>query len=235
MEVISTSTGNAIRKAPVSTKHLRGSATAMDTKMQADPERKDDWSQLLQTVGNKRCRKAYAQIFNHFAPLVKGYCHSLPSFSLPPESAEELVQEVMIKVWQKAPLFNAKKAAASTWIYTIARNCRIDMLRRGSKAEQVSLGDTSYFEQQLSADDIWRNDEDSEPFTRLLKHRQNDAVRASIAHLPQEQRHILTKVYMEGKSHSEISAELDLPLGTVKSRLRLALQKLKVLWAVENN
>ncbi len=218
---------------------LSGSGNAIpagkaNTGMQPDAERKDEWSLLLQQIGKDRCRRAYAQIFQHFAPLIKGYCLSLPSFSLPPESADELVQEVLLKVWQKAPLFDPKKAAASTWVFTIARNCRIDMLRRGSKMEQVSAFDTNHFEQQLSADDIWREDQQSEPFTRLHNHRQKHAVKESLQHLPQDQCHILTKVYMEGKSHSEISAELDLPLGTVKSRLRLALQKLKVHWAVDN-
>lgn len=202
--------------------------------MQPELERQDEWSLLLQKIGKERCRIAYTSVFRHFAPLVKGYCLSLPSFSLPPESADELVQQVMLKVWQKAPLFNPQKAAASTWIFTIARNCRIDMLRRGNRTEQVSLTDTSDFEQQLSAEDIWRDDQQSEPFTRLVNHRQKDAIRESLKHLPAEQCHILTKVYMEGKSHSEISAEMDLPLGTVKSRLRLALQKLKVLWGVDN-
>lgn len=131
--------------------------------------------------------------------------------------ADELVQEVMLKVWQKAGGFNPKKAAASTWIYTIARNCRTDMFRRLQK-----------FDTALSADDIASPDESEEAFMILHQRRSADRIRALIKTLPPEQMQIVAKVYMEGKSHAEVSGELDIPLGTVKSRVRLALQKLQV-------
>ena len=132
--------------------------------------------------------------------------------------ADELVQEVMIKVWQKAGGFNPHKAAASTWIYTIARNCRTDMFRRLQK-----------FDTPISANDIWPDDEGEEPSVAVQQRRDALRVKELLQELPQEQAQILAKVYMEGKSHNEVAEELELPLGTVKSRVRLAMQKLKIL------
>ena len=132
--------------------------------------------------------------------------------------ADELVQEVMIKVWQKAQGFDPQKAAASTWIYTIARNCRTDMYRRLQK-----------FDTPLSADDIWPDEVEEAPLVAVQQQRDADRVRELMQELPGEQAQILAKVYMEGKSHSEVAEELDLPLGTVKSRVRLAMQKLQLL------
>jgi RNA polymerase sigma-70 factor (ECF subfamily) len=123
----------------------------------------------------------------------------------------------MLKVWQKAAGFNPEKAAASTWVYTIARNCRTDMFRRLQK-----------FDTQLEAEDVGFELEGDEPTMALHASRGAVRVRELMSHLPQDQAQILAKVYMEGKSHSETAAELGLPLGTVKSRVRLAIQKLQV-------
>ena len=131
--------------------------------------------------------------------------------------ASDIVQEVMIKVWQKATAFNPHKAAASTWIYTIARNCRTDMYRRLQK-----------FDTPISADDIWPEAETEELFAAVQQKRDAVRIKEMLAGLPHEQSQILVKVYMEGKSHSEVAEELDLPLGTVKSRVRLAMKKLQL-------
>ena len=131
--------------------------------------------------------------------------------------ADELVQEVMLKVWQKAGGFNPEKAAASTWVYTIARNCRTDMFRRLQK-----------FDTALTAEDLSTDLESEEAFLLLHQRRNRDKIRELIQELPADQAQILAKVYMEGKSHSEVAGELDLPLGTVKSRVRLAIQKLQI-------
>ena len=182
----------------------------------AGTKRDDEWSQCLVLIAEKEDREAFARLFKHFAPLVKAF--ALSGSAMAAAHADELVQEVMLKVWQKAGGFNPRKAAASTWIYTIARNCRTDMYRRLQK-----------FDTPLSADDIWVEEEQEEPFVAVQQKRSADRVRDMLAQLPQEQAQILAKVYMEGKSHSEVSDELDLPLGTVKSRVRLAMQKLQVL------
>ncbi len=180
-------------------------------------ERRDDeWSQCLELVGARRDREAFARLFKHFAPLVKAF--ALNGSALAANHAEELVQEVMIKVWQKAAKYNARKASASTWIYTIARNCRTDLYRRLQK-----------FDTPLSADDIWPDSETTELFTSVQMKRDAVRIREMLSAIPHEQAQILAKIYMEGKSHSEVAEELDLPLGTVKSRVRLAMNKLQLL------
>jgi len=182
----------------------------------AEGKRDDEWSQCLQQIAATRDRAAYARLFKHFAPLIKAF--ALSGSPLAASHADELVQEVMIKVWQKSDGYNPRKAAASTWIYTIARNCRTDMYRRLQK-----------FDTPLSAEDIWMEQEEEEPFVAVQQRRNALKVRELLAQLPQEQAQILAKVYMEGKSHSEVAEDLDLPLGTVKSRVRLAMQKLQIL------
>lgn len=185
-------------------------------KVDAEGKRDDEWSQCLQIIANKRDRAAFARLFKHFAPLVKAF--ALSGSPLAAAHADELVQEVMLKVWQKADGYNPRKAAASTWIYTIARNCRTDMYRRLQK-----------FDTPLAAEDIWVEQEEEEPFVAVQQRRNAQRVRELLTELPQEQAQILAKVYMEGKSHSEVAEDLQLPLGTVKSRVRLAMQKLQVM------
>lgn len=177
--------------------------------------RTDEWSECLTLIGANQDRAAFTRLFRHFAPLIKAF--ALAGSSLSASVADELVQEVMIKVWQKAGAFNPDKAAASTWIYTIARNCRTDMFRRLQK-----------FDTPVAAEDVFPDQEGEEPFALLQGKRSRERVRELMQGLPADQMQILAKVYMEGKSHAEAAAELDLPLGTVKSRVRLAIQKLKI-------
>ncbi len=177
--------------------------------------RTDEWSECLVLIGKSSDRASFTRFFRPIAPLIKAF--ALAGSSLSAAHADELVQEVMLKVWQKASGFNPEKAAASTWIYTIARNCRTDMFRRLQK-----------FDTPLAADDLNIELEGEEPFTVLHTRRGSDRIKGLMGQLPPDQAQILAKVYMEGKSHSEAAAELDLPLGTVKSRVRLAIQKLQV-------
>ena len=149
--------------------------------------------------------------------LFRSKAFALSGSNLSATLADELVQEAMLKVWQKAGAFNPEKAAASTWVYTIARNCRTDMFRRLQK-----------FDTPLAAEDVIPDQEREEPFALLQSKRSRDRIRELMQGLPQDQVQILAKVYMEGKSHAEAAAELDLPLGTVKSRVRLAIQKLQI-------
>ena len=177
--------------------------------------RTDEWSEYVVLIGETQDRAAFTRFFRHFAPLIKAF--ALSGSTMSAIHADELVQEVMLKVWQKAAGFNPEKAAASTWVYTIARNCRTDMFRRLQK-----------FDTQLAAEDLQIDELEEEPFSALHSRRGAERVRALMGDLPPDQAQILAKVYMEGKSHSETAAELDLPLGTVKSRVRLAIQKLQV-------
>jgi RNA polymerase sigma-70 factor (ECF subfamily) len=177
--------------------------------------RTDEWSECLVLIAEKEDRAAFSRLFRHFAPLIKAF--ALSGSALSASHADELVQEVMLKIWQKARAFDPEKAAASTWVYTIARNCRTDMFRRLQK-----------FDTPLAAEDFSPDVEDEEPFMQLQSRRSAQRIHELMHELPPEQTQILAKVYMEGKSHAEAAAELDLPLGTVKSRVRLAIQKLQV-------
>ncbi|WP_418297805.1 sigma-70 family RNA polymerase sigma factor [Microbulbifer sp. SA54] len=185
--------------------------------MKIEQTRDDDWSNLLVLVGNKRDRQAFERLFHHFAPLIKGFHHSRSNQVMSHEAADELVQEVMFRVWRKAPSFDPRKASANTWVYTIMRNCRIDFIRRNSR--HVTDG-------EIEVDDIWDESPDSQPFAVLQKSRNERDIAEGLSSLPAEQGHVIEKAYIEGKSHSEIAEELGLPLGTVKSRVRLALKKL---------
>ena len=181
----------------------------------ANGKRTDEWSECLVLIAQNQDRAAFTRLFRHFAPMMKAF--ALSGSIMSANHADELVQEVMLKVWQKAGGFNPEKAAASTWVYTIARNCRTDMFRRLQK-----------FDTALNAEDLSTELESEEAFLQLHQRRNRDKIRELMKQLPADQAQILAKVYMEGKSHSEVAGELDLPLGTVKSRVRLAIQKLQI-------
>jgi RNA polymerase sigma-70 factor (ECF subfamily) len=126
----------------------------------------------------------------------------------------------MIKVWNKAHSYKPEMAAVSTWIFTLARNARIDHMRRNGR-----------FSTDIDPTELFNNIEDDSPdqFQQAQQQRTEAKIHQSLKELPIEQSQVLAKVYLEGKTHQETSAELGLPLGTVKSRVRLALQKLELL------
>ena len=174
----------------------------------------------LDRVATHRDKNAFSTLFDHYAPQIR-------SFSLAREPgadlvADELAQEVMIRVWLKAGSYNSKLANVNTWIFTLARNCRIDYLRRNGR-----------FVSEIDPTKIFNDiqDEGPSPFEMVHQTRLEENIKAGLAELPREQSEILFKVYLEGKSHQQASEELKLPLGTVKSRVRLAVKKLKVLVA----
>ncbi len=180
-------------------------------------ERKpDDWAPLLLRVAEERDRAAYAKIFDHFAPKVKNFALLLRSSFTSQEMADELVQEVMLKVWLKAASFNPAKASVNTWIFTIARNSRIDYIRK------MKRGDV-----QLDNEVLWEIVDEREPVASLEELRVQKHMRAHIDELPIEQADALKQIYLEGKSHAEVAEQSKLPLGTVKSRVRLAMNKLR--------
>ncbi len=172
----------------------------------------------MSRVAEKRDKDAFAELFDHYAPQIRAY-----SLAREPGAdlvADELVQEVLTRVWLKAAKYNPQLANLNTWIFTLARNCRIDYLRRNSR-----------FVTEIDPTDIFNEmeDEGPGPFQLAQQSRAEESIRAGLEELPREQAEILTKVYLEGKSHQQASDELKLPLGTVKSRVRLALKKLEVL------
>lgn len=184
------------------------------------------WNDLVLSVARARDRSAFQALFEHFAPLIKAYAFKVSNLAQAEALAEELVQETMIKVWSKAGTFNADKSAAGTWIFTIARNTRIDLLRK--HARQWETNSEEFNEDELNADDIWFQQSESDVMESVSESKQEEALMASLESLSEEQALIVRTIFLEGRSHSEAAKLLGLPLGTVKSRVRLALQKLKL-------
>lgn len=167
----------------------------------------------LLDVGRCRDKRAFKRLFEHFAPRLKTYLRKLGSSD---ELCDDLIQDVMIAVWRRAPQFDPSKAAASTWIYTIARNRRIDVFRR-DRHEEVEFDETHQPETAPSSFDL------------VSTGQMENKIRGAISQLPDKQAELLRVFYFEDKTHSEIADEMKLPLGTVKSRLRLAMVKLRGL------
>ena len=160
----------------------------------------------------RKDRAAFAELFGFLAPRLKADLKRLASDDA---TAEELTQEVMLTVWRKAGLFDPKQASASTWIYRIARNRRIDLARKDGKpaldADEPLLPPGGV---EAPDDAVFARDREAK-------------VREALKTLPAEQVELLRLAFFEGLSHSEIAERQDLPLGTVKSRLRLAFDKLR--------
>lgn len=169
--------------------------------------------QLMQEVVQHRDVAAYEQIFRYFAPRVKTYMAKL---SADGQSAEELMQETMVAVWNKAASFDPERGALSTWIFTIARNLRIDALRQARRPE-FDPEDPAFVP-------------DSEPLAdKMIAERQAAAeLHKEMRLLPPEQAELLSLAFFDELSHSAIAKKMNLPLGTVKSRLRLAFDKLRL-------
>jgi len=162
-------------------------------------------------IAQRGDRDAFACLFNHFAPRVKSY---LMRLGAAPEAAEELAQETLLTVWRRAAAFDPGRAAASTWIFTIARNLRIDLSRRDGR---------------VPASDAWpeSNDSPARPDEALSALEDKSRIGIAVASLPKEQAQVISLAFFADKAHSEIAGELGLPLGTVKSRLRLAMARLR--------
>ncbi|MCI0428926.1 MAG: sigma-70 family RNA polymerase sigma factor [Rhodospirillales bacterium] len=169
----------------------------------------------LVAVGNRRDREAFSALFRFFAPRLKSYFIRLGARAL---QAEDLVQETMLRVWDRAELYDPARAQASTWVFTVARNLRLDALR----GERHPEPDSDIILATL-ADDTATADELTDSLQR------DDRVRAALAALPPEQMEILRLSFFEEVPHAEIARRLDLPLGTVKSRIRRALHRIRGL------
>ena len=183
--------------------------------MSASPETPaaagSEWSACIVAIARHSDQAAFARLFRHFAPRVKSY---LLRFHLDAAVAEELSQETLLTVWRKASYFDPARASASTWIFTIARNLRVDFLRGSAHPE--ALEDHPALE---SADPL--------PGDVLLASEREERTRDALTGLPEDQAEVVRLSFFEDKPHSEIARELGIPLGTVKSRLRLAFGRLK--------
>jgi RNA polymerase sigma-70 factor (ECF subfamily) len=178
-----------------------------------DAARRERWADLMSAVAERQDRDAFATLFQFFAPRIKGYMLRLGAGHA---LAEELAQDVMVTVWTKAALFDRRQASLSTWIFRIARNRRIDAARRAAKPD-LDPEDASLLPEPEPL-----------PDAALSAGERESAVRAALADLPPEQVELLRLAFYDGQSHSEIAARLGLPLGTVKSRIRLAFGKLRL-------
>jgi len=173
----------------------------------------EHWAKLVEAVARHRDRQAFTEIFDHFTPRLEAY---LARLGLDPGAAEEIAQDVMITLWRKADLFDPAKSSLATWLYRIARNRRIDLSRRDR---------TDYVDPQSPT--ILDIAGESRIDAELDGQQRDDAVRALIGALPGEQRDLVQLAFYEGLSHSQIAERTCLPLGTVKSRLRLAFTRLR--------
>jgi RNA polymerase sigma-70 factor (ECF subfamily) len=165
---------------------------------------------LLVRVAAERDRSAFAALFTHFAPRVKAY---LLRLGAPSGAAEELAQEALLSVWRKAHLFDPAKASAATWLFTIARNLRIDAIRREKRPE-------------LDPEDFMPEPE-ADADAGLMLAENEGRLRLALKELPADQIQVVELSFFADKPHSQIAEELGIPLGTVKSRLRLAIGRLK--------
>ena len=178
----------------------------------SDPTERDRLADCVEQIAQARSRAAFSEVFEYFAPRLKSYLIRLGSEA---SSAEEIMQEVMLNVWRKAEQYDRRQASVSTWIFRIARNRRIDTLRRLNKPD-------------LDAEDPMLQPAEAEQPDITVNRAQIEAqVRDAIDTLPEEQLILLKAAFYEGLSHSEIAKKFDLPLGTVKSRIRLAFLRLR--------
>ena len=173
-----------------------------------------DLARLIEAVATDRDREAFTALFDHFAPRIKAF---LMRSNTPAATAEELAQEAMLTVWRKAVQFDRTRAGASAWIFTIARNLRIDVVRREQRAKVLDFELSGSFEPPAQPDAEYDAGECEQ------------RVRAALSHLSDDQMRVVRLSFFEGKAHGDIALELELPLGTVKSRIRLAMNRLRDL------
>jgi RNA polymerase sigma factor (sigma-70 family) len=174
----------------------------------------NDWPGIMLAITAQRDRDAFARLFDHFTPRIEAYLQRLGMDAL---AAEEVAQDTLLTVWRKSELFDSTKSSLSTWIYRIARNRRIDMARRDRLTflDPMEQTFTSVMDESAGQDEQLQGSE------------QEDLVREAMKTLPDEQNSLLRLAFYEGRSHTEIADETGLPLGTVKSRIRLAFARLR--------
>lgn len=183
----------------------------MGTALGNQRQRNQAHEQLLARVAQDGDKSAFTELFSHFGPLLKGFMMKKGASA---DLAEDLAQDAMVLVWRKAALYSAARGSVSTWIFTIARNLRIDKFRRTGRYKFADIADF-----ELQSD---------EPANDVQVNTKQEVARVgeAIGQLPEEQRQVIHMAYIEDLTQMEIADKLGQPLGTVKSRMRLAYQKL---------
>lgn len=183
---------------------------ARKTRKQNVSSSKKDWIAEVYAIRDKQDTAAFAELFAHFAPRVKAF---LMKGGADPSLAEECAQEVLATLWRKAHMFDPSRASVATWIFTIARNRKIDALRKQRRPEPEDLP--------------WGPEHEPDQVEAIGMAQETSKLAEAIAELPQKQRVLIESAYFGDLSHSEIADATGLPLGTIKSRIRLALERLR--------
>ncbi|MBT8471146.1 MAG: sigma-70 family RNA polymerase sigma factor [Marinicaulis sp.] len=186
----------------------RASATANP----ASENQSDVWTQEMRAVKEQRDEAAFARLFDHFAPRIKSI---VVGAGVPPEMAEEIAQETMITVWRKAEQFDPAKASFSAWVYAISRNKKIDRLRRENKPAPDMEDPAIAPSAPPLADEV------------IVEAQDAKSLHAALATLPEEQREPILLAFMSGLAHPKVAEKLGVPIGTIKSRIRLGVAKLR--------
>ena len=192
---------------------MYGHAAELQAERSPVRARTDEHAHLIQAVAVDGDREAFSQLFDYFAPRLKAY---LMRAGAPAGAAEDFAQDAMLTVWRKADLVDASRAGAATWIFTIARNRRLDVLRREGREAVLPNFD-------LIPDEPERPDE------LLTAADEAERLNEAMRQLSADQMAVLRLAFFKGDAHSEIARALDLPLGTVKSRIRKAMIKLRLI------
>lgn len=188
------------------TRKMSGGLDVTDT----ETEKEIDWVEVVARIRDDRDKVAFHQLFVHFAPRVKSF---LMRSGFDMSLAEECTQEAMATLWNKAHMFDPSRASVATWIFTIARNRKIDAIRKQRRPEPEEL--------------TWGPENEPDQADTLALQQETKKLGDAIAALPDKQKELIEKAYFGDLSHSEIAAETGLPLGTIKSRIRLALDRLR--------
>lgn len=184
--------------------------TGADRVPATDTTKRLAWIAQMSAVRDAKDRDAFAELFGYFAPRIKSF---LIRSGTSPDMAEECAQEAMVTVWHKAHLFDPAKASVSTWVFTIARNRHIDMIRKQRRPEPEDLP--------------WGAEDAPAQVDVVALQQETEILGRALAELPEKQRLLIQRAYFGELTHSEIASETGLPLGTIKSRIRLALDRLR--------